>query len=180
MATKINVAKSALANLLDLINATNVSANLSTSSVDIGVPSARTPDANPNNTTVSVSPKSGSGIPGDPISVTYMRLALSTGLSGGASGSALNFNVDGNDSTAEAALLAAAATQLGLVAGEFAIDASTPLSGVEQGAAASGILLTPNAGSLLYTGGVTIQVTWPASDLNTLVANKQLDGFEAA
>lgn len=181
---KINVAKSAIQNLVDLINSTNsaTSLNLTTSQVTFGNPAARTPDADPSNTSVSVSPVNGQGIGAGDITITYTRLALNQGVTGGASGSTLDFTVEGNDATASASLLATVADHLGLVPGQFQIDSSTPLSGVTQGGGAVGILLTPVANSLLYAGNVTIQVEWPAATptLDSLVVNKQQSGFEAA
>lgn len=183
MALKIDAGKSVLENLVALVNATNAATNLALTAAQVtfGNPSARTPDANPNNTSIVVSPVNGQGYAAGDVTITYTRLNLDQGVAGGAG--TYGYNVNGNDATAEASLLAAVATGLGLVPGEFVIDAGTPLSSVTQNGIPTTIDLVPATNSKLYNAGTSIQVTWPEAPEPTLddaIVNKQQDGFEAA
>lgn len=177
---KINASISALDNLLALVNAANTGQTISDTQVTAGAPSVKTDTGDGRNTTVALSAVAGQGYTGN-VSVNYTRRGLND--------SVLN-PVDTYTATTgvtAAALLAALATQLGLVAAEVHLEdpaaPGTPLSGAQSGNQAT-LDIVANAGSLLYVDGSVqaITMTWQAPQVNlaTAVSVTNLVGFDAA
>lgn len=172
----IDTSKTALENLVALIKDANPSSKVSTSNITLGAATARTPDANPRNTSVVIT--AGTGYQAGTKTLTYNRIGLDKGVVS----PDLTIDVAGNDSAAETTLLAELATQLGLKAGEFALDASTPLSGVSNDGTPVNLTLKANDASYFYVGSITIEVTWPVVNptLDQDMTTADLNGFDAA
>jgi len=170
---KINVSLTPVANLLAQINADNVGLNLTEAQVSIGVPSARTPDANLNNTTVVLTAVADQGYSGTK-TLTYMRLGLDTGVNPAVT------SVQVLPSDDEAGTLAKVVAALGLVASEVTGSAYTA---PENENTPGSITLSANAGSLLYVGSdLVIELTVPDTDvdLDGAITTADLTGFEPA
>lgn len=177
---KIDSSKSAIDNLLVLVNAANTGQTLLNTQVSAGTPSAQTADGQGRNTSVVLSAIAGHGYTGSQ-TFTYARRGLND--------SVLN-PVDSYTATTgvtAASLLTALAAQLGLVASELHLEDAaapgTPLSGAISNNPAT-INIVSATGSLLYIDGSTqgITMTWnaPTVDLATAAPNTALSGFDAA
>lgn len=169
---KINVSISAIANLIAQINADNAGLNLTEAQVTIGAPSARTPDANTNNTTLDLAAVAGQGYSGTK-TITYMRLGMDSGVVTPVTG----LTVTAANTQAE--VLTMAATDMGLVEAELEVTAFTaPVDSSTPGS----ITIQPKATSLLYVGAaktldLVINNTKP---LGTALTNGDLTGFNPA
>lgn len=167
---KINAALSAVANLFALVNADNA-LTLDATKVTPGVPASRVPDANPTNTTLTLTAIADQGYFGT-VNVTYTRLGMGSGVIT----PIFDFLTDGT--TTNATLLAAAAASLGLVASEIEITGALPAADGDT----TVVSLAAKADSLLYIGSQNLNLEWPAADvdLSEAVAVTQLNGFETA
>lgn len=170
---KINVSQSPSANLLAQINADNAGLNLTAGQVTIGVPSVRTPDANPNNTTVVLTAVADQGYSGTK-TITYTRLGLDKGVNPAVT------SVEVVSSDNESASLAKVVAALGLIASEVT---STNYVAPENENTPGSITLEANVASLVYYGpGLTVELTVPDADvsLDAAIATGDLTGFEPA
>lgn len=177
---KIDSSKSAIDNLLALVNAANTGQTLTNTQVSAGTPSVQAADGQGRNTSVTLTAIAGHGYTGSQ-TFTYARRGLNDSVLNPVDSYTATVGIDA------AALLTALASQLGLVASELhledAANPGTPLSGAINNSPAT-INIVSAAGSLLYIDGSTqgITMTWnePQVDLATATPNTALSGFDAA
>lgn len=165
---KIDIAKSAIVNAFALINAANA-LTLDATKVTLGAPVARTPGANPRNTTLTLTAVVGQGYK-DTVDVTYTRLGMGSGVAVPEFG----FHTDGT--TLLPAFKTAVATSLGLVEAEIDVTGDLPAT---EGSTTT-MVVSAKAGSLLYIGTQDLTVDWPQGDvaLADAVTVPDLDGFD--
>lgn len=176
----IDKTKSAIDNLLALVNAANTGQTLLNTQVSAGTPAAQTADGQGRNTSVVLTAIAGHGYTGSQ-TYTYTRRGLNDSVASPVDSYTATIGVTA------ASLLTALAAQLGLVASELHLEDAaapgTPLSGAINNSPAT-INIVSAAGSLLYVDGSTqgITMTWNAAtvDLATATPNTALSGFDAA
>jgi hypothetical protein len=171
---KLNIALSAVANVLGAINAANtaVSLALTEAQVTFAAPAVTAGTAG-RNTSITLTGVNGQGVEGSR-TFSYTRQSLAAG----AVASTAPASVTTAPGDTEAASLTKVATALGLLAGEFTSSAFTaPADMTTPGT----ITLTANAASLVYTGARTVALNFPDSDVDfaTLAPTTDLDGFDA-
>lgn len=170
---KIDASKSAIENIVALVNATNAGANLTSAAVTLGAATAASGTGG-RNTTVQATAVAGQGFKGN-VTVSYIRRGL------GDSVLTPDFTLDVDDGVTKADIIAGVATKLGLVVAELDLtgDITRPASGLT-----STVTLESIAGSYLYVDGSTQAITlnWAdhSVDLATAVATTDLTGFDAA
>lgn len=167
---QINKTLTALANVYALVNAANA-LSLDATKASVGVPAARTPGANPRNTTVTLTAVDGGGYEsGTTVDVTYDRLGMGSGVATPEFG----FHTDGT--TQLAAFKTAVATSLGLIESEIDLTGNLP---TVEGATET-MVITAKAGSLLYVGTQNLTVDWPQGEpaMAEAVTVTQLSGFD--
>jgi hypothetical protein len=149
---QINRTLTAAANMLALVNSGS-SYQFSGTEFTFGPASAQTPSngAEQTNSQVTLTADEQTGFIGTK-TVRYRRLSLGATRPG----AAVSYTVGGADTPAT--LKAAIAAQHNLVESEFNLSGTWPT----QGAGANTFTLTAVAGSLLYVGSITVQVTYPA------------------
>ncbi|MNE00904.1 hypothetical protein D3C80_933280 [compost metagenome] len=165
---KVNVAKSAIQNILDLVNGANVGQVLTTAQVTVGNPSAVAGTAGRNTevTLTAIADYTGTQ------TYAYTRRSIATDAVASTAPAKVDTLVD--DTEAEA--VAKVVTALGLVAGEFDISAYTaPVDESTDGS----VTLTAKATSLLYTGVRVVVLSLQDVSLATATPVTDLDGFEA-
>lgn len=167
---QIDIQKSALDNVIDLINITN-GTSLTDAIVEIGTPSEWVdPEGlNTRNTELSVSAKAGSGYTGS-VPVRFTRLDLT----GFPSAGTLEYTLTGTDTVGD--ILSAVATQLGVLEEAVELDI-TEVPVVAEGATVT-INILATVGSLLYVGQAPVTVFPNTTDLNDEVTQSDLDGFD--
>lgn len=171
---KIDATKSAIQNVIDLINAGNTGLNLTAAQVTFGAPVDKTDSGDGRNSTVTATAVANQGFTGS-VDVNYVRRPLND--------SVLNpvFSTNVDDGVDKATIISSIAPALGLVASELDLtgDITRPGSGDT-----STVTLTVKAGSLLYLAAATQDITlnWAHHDtsLATAVATTDLPGFDAA
>lgn len=177
---KIDASKSAIDNLLALVNAANTGQTITNAQVTAGTPAAQTADGQGRNTNVELSAIAGQGYTGN-VTVTYTRRGLNDSVL------APNWAATQTVGDTASAIIAAVAATNGLVASELHLEdpaaPGTPVTGAISNSPASLNLVSAN-GSLLYVEGSSqaITFTWnqPSVALSTAVANTALAGFDAA
>lgn len=169
---KINTTLTALANVYALVNAANA-LTLDATKGTFGVPAARTPGADPRNTTVTLTAVDGGGIEaGSTVDVTYNRLGMGSGVV------TPEFEFFTDDTTTLASFKTAAATSLGLIESELDLVGALPTAEGET----TTIVISAKPGSLLYVGTQDLTVEWPQGEptMAESVTVTQLDGFDPA
>lgn len=167
---KINTTLTALANVYALVNAANA-LTLDATKATVGAPAARTPDANPRNTTVTLTAVDGGGIEaGTTVDVTYDRLGMGSGVVT----PEFSFFTDGT--TTLPSFKTAVATSLGLIEAEIDVTGTLPATEGET----TTMVVAAKAGSLLYVGTQNLTVEWPAGEptMAESVTVTQLSGFD--
>jgi hypothetical protein len=176
----IDSTKSAINNLLALVNAANTGQTLLSSQVTAGSATAQAADGQGRNTQVTLTAVAGQGYTGSQ-TYTYTRRGLNDSVVSPVDSYTATIGVTA------AALVTALCTQLGLVASEIHLeDPANPgvaLSGALNAQQAS-LNLVSAAGSLLYVDASSqaIAMTWnePTVALATATPNTALSGFDAA
>jgi hypothetical protein len=169
---QIDLLKSAVANVLLLINATNTTA-FTAAELSIGTPAVWVDPAelNTRNTQVTVTSLAGSGYSGSVI-VRYTRLTLEhvRGVK------VLDYTLLGDDTVAGIKAYVVAA--LGVVADQVELNIST-VPVIPDGTESIEIQIQAIPGSLLYTGSTSV-TTFPVGDdtLEELITNPELEGFD--
>lgn len=175
---QIDASKTAAANLLAIINSGNTGQTITAAQVTFGAPSVKTDTGDGRNTSVVVTAVGGQGFSGTQ-TVNYTRRGLNDSV---ASPVDSYTATDGEDA---ATILAALATQLGLVLAEVQLeDPANPgvaLTGAQSGNQAT-LNVVSKANSLVYVDGSTqaITMTWNAEALSTAIPNVDLPGFANA
>jgi hypothetical protein len=177
---KIDASKSAIDNLLALVNAANTGQTITNAQVTAGTPAAQTADGQGRNTNVQLTAVAGQGYTGN-VTVTYARRGLNDSVL------SPNFNSERTVGDTASAIIAAIAATNGLVASELHLEdpgtPGTPVTGAINNSPAHLNLVSAN-GSLLYIDGSSqsITFTWDAQQvaLSTAVATTALAGFDAA
>lgn len=169
---QINVAKTAFANLIDLVNDANAGLNLTTAQVTAGTPSAVAPDGAGRNTEVVLTAVTGQGYAtGTTKTVKYERLGM---LSGIATPPA-KVEVAEGDTLAQ--VKTKVATALGLVDADIVASALTmPVDPETDGS----VTIDAATNSLLYVAGdevIVLNFPWP--DLNASITVTDLNGYDA-
>lgn len=176
----IDIAKSGIQNLLDLINADNPAAALTTAKVDLAAPVVAA-GANGRNTTVVVTAKANQAFEGS-VTVSLRRIAVNEATASPDT----SYGYDDDDTWAQ--LLTAVAAGLGVREEDvefttYILNSSeNPISGngpadVLVGEAGQ-IRLAAKAGSYLYVGNVLIDMIYDKPDLDTVVTTTDLNGFD--
>lgn len=169
---KINIALSASANLLALLNEAHPGKNFSQTNVTVGTPVAN-PGNGGRNTSIDLTAVQDQGYSGV-TTVNYTRLALAPAAAI-ATAKAVDINITLQDD--QAAILTKVAQVLGLVESELELsDLDEPTSENNPGS----VNVNAKVGSLLYTGTYAATLTVSDSDvpLPTAVTNPDLNGFE--
>lgn len=172
---KINLALSAVANVLALLNADNPGAvaPFTAANITLGVPAERVADADPSNTSLGLTSVADQGYTGTD-TVTYTRLSVLQGNL--APVTAVPVVLADDQAAVEAKVIAA----LKVLASEVTFSAYTaPVDEATPGT----ITVTPVAGSLLYVGAAAVlDITVQDADavLADNITQKQLSGFEPA
>lgn len=177
---KIDASKSALDNLLVLVNAANVGQTISDTQVTAAAATAKTDTGDGRNTSVVLTAVGGQGYTGSQ-TVNYTRRALNDSVT------SPDFAASETIGATAAAIIAAVAATNGLVASELHLEdpaaPGTPVTGAINNSPAT-LNLVSAAGSLLYVDASTqaITFTWsaPTVDLATAIATVDLVGFDAA
>lgn len=167
---QINTSLTALANVYALINAANA-LTLDATKATVSAPVVRAPDANPRNTTVTLTAVDGGGYEaGSTIDVTYTRLGMGSGVA------VPEFGFFTDDTTTPAAFKTAVATSLGLIESEIVLTGDLPDA---EGESVT-IVLAAKAGSLIYIGSQNLTVEWPQGEptMAEAVTVTALDGFD--
>lgn len=167
---QIDIEKSALDNVIDLINATN-GTSLTDAVIEIGAPAVWTdPEGlNTRNTELTVTAKAGSGYTGS-VPVRFTRLDLA-GFPGAGE---LEYALTGEDTVGD--ILSAIATQLGVLEEAVELDVEE-VPTVEEGETTT-ITIRATGESLLYVGEASITVFPHTTDLNEEITESDLDGFD--
>lgn len=170
---KINLALSAIANVLALINGDNAGLNLTEAQVTVGAPTVFDDQVNPRNTQINVVAKAGSGFQaGTGGDLKYTRLGLDTGVA------TPNLTIPVGDADDAAAVLATAVAQLGLLASEVEWDGvpTIPADGDNNTAT-----IKAKDGSYLYIGDLILTLDNEAQPDPALeFETTDLNGFEPA
>lgn len=175
---KINAAKTAAANLIDLVNASNAGLNLTAGQVTIAAPTVKADSGDGRNTSVVLTSVGGQGYSGN-VTVNYTRRPLNDSVA--APDPTLTQTV-GADADA---VVTAIATKLGLVAAELKLvdqaNGNADVTGAISNSPAT-LTLAVKGTSLLYAPGATqlITFTWNEPPLNGAVTTTNLTGFDAA
>lgn len=177
---KIDASKSAIDNLLALVNAANTGQTITNAQVTAGTPAVQTADGQGRNTNVALTAVAGQGYTGS-VTVAYARRGLNDSVL------APNFAYTATVGDTASAIIAAVATTNGLVASELHLEdpaaPGTPVTGAINNSPAT-LNLVSATGSLLYIDGSSqaITFTWNAAQvaLSTAVATTNLVGFDAA
>lgn len=167
---QINTSLTALANVYALINAANA-LTLDSTKATVGAPVVRVPDANPRNTTITLTAVDGGGYEaGTTVDVTYTRLGMGSGVAVPEFG----FFTDGT--TTPAAFKTAVAVSLGLLESDITLTGDLPDT---EGETVT-IVLAAAANSLLYVGSQNLTVEWPQGEptMAEAVTVTSLDGFD--
>ncbi len=167
---QIDIAKTGPENVFALVNAANAGLTLDATKVTLGTPVVRTPDANPHNTTITLTAIAEQGYTGT-VDITLTRLGMGTGVTT----PDFDFVITTDDA---AAFKTQVATQLGLVESEIVIVGTLPTEGNSGTVTVAGI-----AGSFLYlptTQTLNVDFPVPQEALTDAVATTQMDGFDAA
>lgn len=153
MAHLIDGTKTGIQNLLTLINTNNAATGLALTPamVTFGNPVVRTPDANPDNTSITVTPVPGGGLSGDPVEITYNRLWV-----GGAKADRID-HIDVDATTTIEQFHAAVAVAWNLPPDQFTISGPLP---TETGTNGMSIDVDP-AISLVFYNGDSIDARFP-------------------
>jgi hypothetical protein len=173
---KIDSSKSAILNLLGLVNAAN-GTSIAPAQVTAGQPAAQAADGQGRNTSVTLTAVGGQGFTGSQ-TYTYTRRGLNDSVLSPVDSYTAAHGIDAT------ALLNALCTQLGLVNTDVHLEdpaaPGTPLAGSITGDQAT-LDLVANAHSLLYVDGSTqaITMTW-THDLAQATPTTALSGFDAA
>jgi hypothetical protein len=176
----IDPTKSALDNLLVLVNAANTGQTISDTQVTAAAATVKTDTGDGRNTSVVLSAVAGQGYNGSQ-TVNYTRRGLNDSVT------SPNFNHTATVGDTAAAIIAAVATANGLVASELHLEApgapGVPVTGAINNSPAT-LNLVSAAGSLLYidSSSQAITFTWnePSVALSTAIATVNLVGFDAA
>lgn len=165
---KVNAAKTAIQNILDLVNAANTAQVLTSAQVTLGAPSvqAGTGGRNTALTLTAIADFTGTQ------TFAYTRQSLATGAVASTAPAKVDTLVDDDQAESVAKVVAA----LGLVAGEFVASAfSAPTDAVTDGS----VTLTALSTSLLYTGVRVVTLSLADTSLATATPVTDLDGFDA-
>lgn len=164
---KINISLTALANVYSLVNAANA-LTLNATKATVGIPSARTPGANPHNTSLVLTAVDGGGyVSGSSVTVTYNRLGMGSGVA------APDFNFITNAATDASNFKTTVAAQLGLIESEIELTGTLPAIGEEVT-----MVIAAKTDSLVYTGTQNITVTRPeAPKLDDIIITEYLGAF---
>lgn len=168
---QINASKTAIQNILDLVNGKNVGLNLTEAQVTVGVPSVFSEAENPRNSQVTLTAVVGSGYTGTK-TIKYTRLGV------GQSVVTLPERVYVVGAETEAEIKTAVATALNLVESEIEVSALTlPVDSSTPGQ----VSVAPKVDSLLYVGAsLDVVLAIAPEDLEAAIANDQMDGFDPA
>jgi hypothetical protein len=173
---QVNLAKTPIENILDLIKATagneTAAASLTTAMFTAGAPAVRAPDADPSNTTLVLTAVNGQGIAnGSTKTLTYTRLALDSKITPPG-----NVVVVAGDTEAQVKTKIAAA--YGLVESELTFGTIV----VPGEGATETVTVEVAATSLLYVDadGIIVTIENPAepADFDSFVPQGQMDGFD--
>lgn len=173
---KIDSTKSAIDNVLVLVNAANTT-SITSAQVTAGVPAAQTADGQGRNTSLTLTAVAGQGFTGSQ-TYTYVRRGLNDSVLSPVDSYTAAHGVDA------ATLLNALCVQLGLVNTDVHLEdpanAGVALSGSITGDQAT-LDLVANANSLLYVDASSqaITMTW-THDLAASTPTTALSGFDAA
>lgn len=170
---KVNLALTASANVLALINAANPALNATAAQVTLGVPSTASGTGG-RNTSLIVTAIADQGFSGEQI-FSYTRQALASGAAIAAA-NAVPFGIVPGDTDVQ--ILTKAATQLGLLESELTIE--NVVQPVDENTAGSADIVA-KVGSLLYTGTFAASITVPDTDvpLDEAASVTDLSGFDA-
>jgi hypothetical protein len=174
---KIDASKSAIDNLLALVNAANTAQTITNAQVTAGTPAAQTADGQGRNTNVQLSAVAGQGYTGN-VTVSYARRGLNDSVL------APNFNFAGVQGQTASSIISAIAATNGLEASELHLEdpavPGTPVTGAISNEPAH-LNLVSATGSLLYIDGSSqsITFTW-TTNLSAAVTTTALAGFDAA
>ena len=148
---QIDRTKTAAANMLALILTASTYAFTGTE-FTVGAPSAQTPTdpTEPTNSQVTLTAVTGSGFTGTK-TLRYARLAIGSTRPGAKT----TYTITSADTMQT--ITDAIAVEHNLVESEVVVTGTIPA----QGAPANPFTVTANAGSLLYTGQMTVQVVFP-------------------
>lgn len=174
---QLNPAKSALENLIDLFNGQN-SQSLTADDFNVGSPVVREPDANPRNTSVTVSAKVGSEVYKGSQTFTYTRLDINQVATIKALG-----EFQSVEGSTLADVKAFVVTSLGLIADDVEfVQTEFPTFEDEVNENEFAVLtLRAVSGSYAYIGEVAVTVVEPIDGrgrLSELYADTELNGFE--
>jgi hypothetical protein len=148
---QIDTLKSSTLNLLALVNTAN-GLSLTEEHVTVGVPVARTPDANPRNTSVTLTAVPGKGYSGT-MTVTYTRLGMDSGVV------LPSFLFDTTEFSTPANLLTSVASTLGLIETSLILTGGLP---IEEGTTST-VTLAGNETSLVYAGSQELSLNFPST-----------------
>jgi hypothetical protein len=165
---KVNAAKSAIQNILDLVNGANAGQTITSAQVTVGAPSvvAGTGGRNTEVTLTAIADYTGTQ------TYAYTRRSIATDAVASTAPAKVDTLVDDDQAESVVKVLAA----LGLVAGEFDYSAfSAPVDADTDGS----ITLTAKATSLLYTGVRVVPLSLADTSLASATPVTDLDGFEA-
>ncbi len=168
---QINTSKTAIQNILDLVNGKNAGLNLTEAQVSVGVPSVFSEAENPRNSQVILTALGGSGYTGTK-TIKYTRLGVGQGVA------VLPSQVYVVGAETEAEIKTAIATALNLVEAEIEVSALTlPVDVNTPGQ----VNVAPKVDSLLYVGAsIDVVLAIAPEDLESAIANDQMDGFDPA
>lgn len=177
---KIDASKSALDNLLALVNAANTGQTITNAQVTSGTASAHTDSGDGRNTSATLTAIANQGYTGS-VTVSYTRRALNDSVT------SPNFAHTATVGDTATAIIAAVASLNGLVASELHLEdpanPGTPVTGAINNSPAS-LNLVSATGSLLYIDASTqaITFTWeqPQVALSSAVGTTNLSGFDPA
>jgi len=170
---KVNLALTASANVLALINAANPALNATDTQVTLGTPSVEAGTGG-RNTSLIVTAIDNQGFSGTQ-TFAYTRQALASGAAV-ATAKAVPFAIAPGDTNAQ--ILTKAATALGLLESELTIaNVVQPTNETTPGSAD----IVANVASLLYTGTYAATLTVPDADvpLSSVATVTDLSGFDA-
>lgn len=176
----IDIAKTGIQNLLDLINADNPTANLTTAKVDLAAPVVAA-GTNGRNTTVVVTAKANQAFEGS-VTVSLRRISITEATAAPDT----NYGYDDDDTWAQ--LLTAAAAGLGVREEDVEIthyvlnSTETAISGNGPADVLVGepgqVRISAKAGSYLYVGTQLLDMVYDKPNLDTIVTTTDLDGFD--
>lgn len=171
LTTTIDVAKSALQNICDLVNEVNSGLGISATSVTAGTPSVITePDVDGRNTSVVLTAVSGQGYSGSK-SINYARLGMDSGVVTPVT------SVTVLEADNQAEVQTKVATALGLIGSELAFTAYTAAQVGTDGT----ITVGPATNSLLYVGATKdVALTISSIDLSSSITTTDTNGFAPA